>query len=213
MSHPEPKITAPNEVRVRTIEVGICGTDREICNFAYGHGPTGWDYRLLGHAGHGEVEGVGATGAEAALVGTAWGPQRPVAWWVKHTAANWQLPALRPTFIRSNRPASAWAMAWALVPVKALSPVPTSIVSKVEPLPSLVTMPNCFHAAPMTGLSVRTNSFMMFPASCGLDLACVVLACGARGSCGGTPLGLFLTLPPGLAGARATLRRGVVNRV
>ena len=49
VSHPEPKITAPNEVRVRTIEVGICGTDREICTFAYGHGPTGCDYLVLGH--------------------------------------------------------------------------------------------------------------------------------------------------------------------
>ena len=59
VEHPEPKITAPNEVRVRTIEVGICGTDREICTFAYGHGPTGCDYLVLGHECLGEVAEVG----------------------------------------------------------------------------------------------------------------------------------------------------------
>ena len=59
VAHPEPSITAPNELRIRTLEVGICGTDREICTFAYGHGPTGCEYLVLGHECLGEVTEVG----------------------------------------------------------------------------------------------------------------------------------------------------------
>src|SRR3989442_1649004 len=39
-----PSLTAPTEGRIRTIEVGICGTDREICSFAYGTPPDGSEY-------------------------------------------------------------------------------------------------------------------------------------------------------------------------
>ena len=60
VAHPEPKIAAANELKIRTLEVGICGTDREICTFAYGHGPTGCDYLVLGHECLGEVTEVGA---------------------------------------------------------------------------------------------------------------------------------------------------------
>jgi threonine dehydrogenase-like Zn-dependent dehydrogenase len=60
IDHPEPAITAPNEVKIRTIEVGICGTDREICTFAYGRPPAGGDYLLLGHECLGEVVEVGS---------------------------------------------------------------------------------------------------------------------------------------------------------
>jgi len=59
VAHPEPAITAPNEVRIRTLEVGICGTDREICTFAYGQGPAGCDYLVLGHECLGEVVEAG----------------------------------------------------------------------------------------------------------------------------------------------------------
>lgn len=55
VAHPEPAITAPNELKIRTLEVGICGTDREICTFAYGQGPAGCDYLILGHECLGEV--------------------------------------------------------------------------------------------------------------------------------------------------------------
>ena len=41
----KPCLTAPTEVRIRTIEVGICGTDREICSFAYGTPPDGSERR------------------------------------------------------------------------------------------------------------------------------------------------------------------------
>ena len=60
IDHPEPAITAPNELKIRTIEVGICGTDREICTFAYGQPPASNDYLLLGHECLGEVVEVGA---------------------------------------------------------------------------------------------------------------------------------------------------------
>lgn len=55
IDHPEPSITASNELKIRTLEVGICGTDREICTFAYGQGPAGCDYLVLGHECLGEV--------------------------------------------------------------------------------------------------------------------------------------------------------------
>ncbi len=58
--HAKPCLTAPTEVRIRTIEVGICGTDREICSFAYGTPPDGSEYLVLGHEALGEVLEVGA---------------------------------------------------------------------------------------------------------------------------------------------------------
>jgi threonine dehydrogenase-like Zn-dependent dehydrogenase len=59
VEHPEPRITAANEVKIRTLEVGICGTDREICTFAYGQPPRDSEYLLLGHECLGEVVEVG----------------------------------------------------------------------------------------------------------------------------------------------------------
>jgi len=59
LQHPAPAITAPTEVRIKTIEVGICGTDREICSFAYGTPPERSDYLVLGHEALGRVVEVG----------------------------------------------------------------------------------------------------------------------------------------------------------
>ncbi|MCD6047841.1 MAG: gcd [Gammaproteobacteria bacterium] len=59
-NHPEPQITSPNQVKLKIIEVGICGTDREICSFAYGTPPEGSDYLVLGHESLGQVIEVGA---------------------------------------------------------------------------------------------------------------------------------------------------------
>ena len=55
LQHATPNISTANEVRVRTIEVGICGTDREICTFVYGSPPEGSEYLVLGHESLGEV--------------------------------------------------------------------------------------------------------------------------------------------------------------
>jgi threonine dehydrogenase-like Zn-dependent dehydrogenase len=42
------------------LEVGICGTDREICTFDYGTPPAGSDHLIIGHESLGEVEEIGA---------------------------------------------------------------------------------------------------------------------------------------------------------
>jgi threonine dehydrogenase-like Zn-dependent dehydrogenase len=55
-----PAIAAPTQVAVRVLEVGVCGTDREICAFDYGTPPTGADHLVIGHESLGEVVEVGA---------------------------------------------------------------------------------------------------------------------------------------------------------
>jgi threonine dehydrogenase-like Zn-dependent dehydrogenase len=59
LSHFPSSISADTQVKVRTIEVGICGTDREICSFAYGTPPSDSDYLVLGHEALGEVIDAG----------------------------------------------------------------------------------------------------------------------------------------------------------
>jgi len=56
----EPQIMRPTEVKLRMLDVGICGTDREICSFAYGTPPEGSDYLIIGHESLGEVVAVGS---------------------------------------------------------------------------------------------------------------------------------------------------------
>ncbi len=56
----EPRIERPTQVKLRTLEVGICGTDREICAFQYGTPPAGSEYLILGHESLGEVVEVGS---------------------------------------------------------------------------------------------------------------------------------------------------------
>lgn len=54
----EPKLSdVPNGrgVKVRTLRVGGCGTDREINNAEYGTAPDGSDFLILGHENLGEV--------------------------------------------------------------------------------------------------------------------------------------------------------------
>src|SRR5215472_14536896 len=57
---PSPEISQPSEVKVRVLEVGICGTDREICAFHYGTPPDGAEYLILGHEALGQVVAVGS---------------------------------------------------------------------------------------------------------------------------------------------------------
>jgi glucose 1-dehydrogenase len=54
-----PRITSPNHVLLRILEVGICGTDREIASFEYGTPPEDSDYLVIGHEALGEVVRVG----------------------------------------------------------------------------------------------------------------------------------------------------------
>ncbi|MFP2927975.1 glucose 1-dehydrogenase [Pyxidicoccus sp. 3LG] len=56
---PEPRLQSPTQVKVRTHEVGVCGTDKDILEFTYGAPPPGSDYLILGHECVGEVVEVG----------------------------------------------------------------------------------------------------------------------------------------------------------
>ena len=49
-----------DEVRVRLRDVGVCGTDLEILNGAYGTAPEGEDHLIIGHESLGQVEDVGS---------------------------------------------------------------------------------------------------------------------------------------------------------
>src|SRR5687768_13027601 len=51
---PTPK-PGPGQALVKTIEVGVCGTDIEILNGEYGESPPGDDYLILGHENFGQV--------------------------------------------------------------------------------------------------------------------------------------------------------------
>jgi threonine dehydrogenase-like Zn-dependent dehydrogenase len=55
-----PTLSADSQVRLRMLEVGICGTDKEICSFQYGTAPKGSDHFILGHESLGEVVEVGS---------------------------------------------------------------------------------------------------------------------------------------------------------
>lgn len=56
---PKPKIKE-NEVLVKTLKVGIDGTDREINRAEYGQSPEGSEYLILGHEALGEVIEIGS---------------------------------------------------------------------------------------------------------------------------------------------------------
>jgi threonine dehydrogenase-like Zn-dependent dehydrogenase len=56
----EPAIAAPRAVGLRILEVGVCGTDREIAAFEYGTPPAGSEYLVIGHERLAEVATVGA---------------------------------------------------------------------------------------------------------------------------------------------------------
>jgi threonine dehydrogenase-like Zn-dependent dehydrogenase len=55
-----PIITTPTQVKLRMLEVGVCGTDREICAFDYGTPPEGGAHLVIGHESLGEVIEIGA---------------------------------------------------------------------------------------------------------------------------------------------------------
>lgn len=60
IDHPEPTVESPTQVKLRILEVGVCGTDREISAFDYGEPPVGSDYLIIGHEALGEVVEVGS---------------------------------------------------------------------------------------------------------------------------------------------------------
>src|SRR4026207_1299491 len=58
---PEPAISSPTDVKLRMIEAGVCGTDKEICAFEYGTPPPGSSDLVIGHESLGEVIEVGSS--------------------------------------------------------------------------------------------------------------------------------------------------------
>ncbi len=68
IDHPEPSITTPTQVKLKMINVGVCGTDREIWSLEYGTPPIGSDYLVTGHESFGQVIEVGS-GVKSLKVG------------------------------------------------------------------------------------------------------------------------------------------------
>lgn len=64
IDHPEPKLVLPSQVKLKMIDVGICGTDKEIVAFQYGTPPQGFEYLVIGHESLGEVIEVGSAVTE-----------------------------------------------------------------------------------------------------------------------------------------------------
>jgi threonine dehydrogenase-like Zn-dependent dehydrogenase len=60
VEHQTPQISSDFDVKIRSLEVGICGTDKEICHFVYGSPPAGFEYLVIGHESLGEVIEVGS---------------------------------------------------------------------------------------------------------------------------------------------------------
>lgn len=56
---PQPKLQGATNVLLRVLEVGLCGTDREISSFEYGSPPQGSDHLILGHESLAEVVEAG----------------------------------------------------------------------------------------------------------------------------------------------------------
>jgi threonine dehydrogenase-like Zn-dependent dehydrogenase len=59
VDRPEPSITAPDEVKVRIVRVGICGTDREEAAGGRATAPQGQKELVIGHEMFGRVVDVG----------------------------------------------------------------------------------------------------------------------------------------------------------
>lgn len=57
---PAPALEKDSDVLVKTLAIGLCGTDREIAAQDYGKPPAGSDYLIIGHECLGQVLEVGA---------------------------------------------------------------------------------------------------------------------------------------------------------
>ncbi len=60
IDHPEPHLTSPTQAKMRVLDVGLCGTDREIVSFQYGTPPEGSAYLIIGHESLSEVVETGS---------------------------------------------------------------------------------------------------------------------------------------------------------
>jgi threonine dehydrogenase-like Zn-dependent dehydrogenase len=60
IDHPEPAVREATDVRLDVLDVGVCGTDREIARFEYGTPPPESAYLVIGHESLGEVVETGS---------------------------------------------------------------------------------------------------------------------------------------------------------
>ena len=107
---PEPP-DSQGSVLVRTLALGVCGTDREIVSGAYGEAPPGSERLVLGHESYGEVISAPPGGRFAAgdrLVGIV---RRPERFRIEPSFAIKVDPALGELAILTE-PASVVAKAW-----------------------------------------------------------------------------------------------------
>ena len=61
VERPEPSIAAPDEIKIRIIRVGICGTDREEVSGGRAQAPDGQKELVIGHEMFGQVVGTGSS--------------------------------------------------------------------------------------------------------------------------------------------------------
>ncbi len=59
VDHPEPRLERDTDVLLDVLEVGLCGTDREIAAFEYGTPPPGSPYLVIGHESLARVRETG----------------------------------------------------------------------------------------------------------------------------------------------------------
>jgi glucose 1-dehydrogenase len=59
IDHPEPTLASDTQAKMRVLDVGVCGTDREIVSFQYGTPPVGSEYLIIGHESLSEVVETG----------------------------------------------------------------------------------------------------------------------------------------------------------
>jgi threonine dehydrogenase-like Zn-dependent dehydrogenase len=59
VDHPEPRLERDTDVLLEMLDVGLCGTDREIARFEYGSPPAGSPYLVIGHESLARVREVG----------------------------------------------------------------------------------------------------------------------------------------------------------
>jgi glucose 1-dehydrogenase len=61
VDRPEPTVTTPDEVKIRIIRVGICGTDRKEISGGRADAPDGQKDLVIGHEMFGQVVGLGSS--------------------------------------------------------------------------------------------------------------------------------------------------------
>lgn len=59
VDHPEPPPPGPRQLRAKVLEVGVCGTDKEIAHHLHGVPPDGDAYMIMHHEALAEVTDVG----------------------------------------------------------------------------------------------------------------------------------------------------------